>query len=425
MSSPPAATPAFTPSKWVSWLIALVPIFPPLYLAALGCLGHLRRLPLTTRYVLFFFAGTQLVAALFTPRPLLSLGLAATRTLLILAMIAAGVYLRDSRNLRPLLWGQLVIFVTAWGYTLATQGFSGVQERLGHPYYYIVSLGLVAVVALWLVVFWRGGRLRWRVPAGLLALITFLAAGSRGPLLALGVGSLMALALAGRQRLWWVLPLGVLALGLATLSTTLDLPVKPVERLLNDQTTGREHIWRDAVQGWKTSPIGGVGPYQGGSYLTYLFKDGCQLTPTLQRNDIQCPESLNRWSSVWLIAHNVWLHWLLETGVIGLLGLITVMSYALWQAVLNRDPFTISVLFGFTAMNVVDVVIALPSQHFAELWWVIVGVSLTSRVAFTKTRQTTRKFYENRTSSQNFKYPDIKSLRMAIVDSRYIPESTI
>lgn len=363
----------------MSWLIALVPIFPPLYLAALSCLGRLRTLPLTARYVLFFFASTQLVAALFTPRPLLSLGLAAARTLLILSMIAAGVYLRDSRNLKPLLWGQLVICATAWGYTLYTQGFAGVQERLGHPYYYIVSLGLVAVVALWLVVFWRGGRLWWRFPAGLLALATFLAAGSRGPLLALGVGSLAALAFAGRQRRWWVLLPGALALGVAALTTTLNLPLEPVERLLNDQTSGREYVWQDAVRGWQTSPVGGVGPYQGGPYLTYLYKDGCQLTPTLQRNKIECPEQLSRWSSVWLIAHNAWLHWLLESGVIGLSGLLAVMGYALWRSAQQGDPFVLAVLFGYTAMNVVDVVIAVPSPHFSELWWVCAGLALTHR----------------------------------------------
>lgn len=370
----------------MSGLIALVPIFPPLYLAALGCLGQLRTLPLTARYILFFFASTQLVAALFTPRPLLSLGLAAARTLLILGMVAAGVYLRNSRNLRPLLWGQLVICATAWGYTLYTQGFAGVQERLGHPYYYIVSLGLIAVVALWLVVFWRGGRLWWRLPAGGLALATFLAAGSRGPLLALGVGSLAALALAGRQRRWWVLLPGVLVLVLASVASTLNLPLKPAQRLLNDQTSGREYVWRDAVQGWKTSPIGGVGPYQGGPYLTYLFKDGCQLTPTLQRNEIQCPEALSRWSSVWLIAHNAWLHWLLETGVVGLLGLVTVMGYALWHAARLGDPFLLAVLYGYTAMNVVDVVIALPSQHFAELWWVVAGIGLAGTLDRAKAR---------------------------------------
>ena len=372
----PLDVPSFVPPKWVSWLIAFIPIFPPLYLVAFGSLKLLRTLPLTARCVLFFFASTQLVAALFTPRPLLSLGLAAARTLLVLAMISAGVYLRDSRNLRPLLWGQLVIFATAWGYTLYTQGFSGVQARLGHPYYYIVSLGLVAVIALWMVAFWHGGSLWWRIPVGIFAVLTFLAAGSRGPMLALIVGSLSALALSLRQRFWWLVLPVLTALVVMAASSSLHVPLKPIERLLNDQTTGREQVWQEAVQGWRTSPLGGVGPYQGGPYLTFLFKDGCQLTPTLSRNDITCPENLSRFSSVWLIAHNVWLHWLLESGVVGLCGLLIVMGYTLYMAICRAQALNLAILLGFTAMNVVDVVIAVPSPHFSELWWVVAGVTL-------------------------------------------------
>ncbi|MBB5361412.1 O-antigen ligase family protein [Deinococcus humi] len=366
----------FTPPRQVSWLIALIPIFPPLYLAAFGVLGQLRTLPLTARYVLFFFATTQLVAALFTPRPLLSLGLAAVRTLLILAMIAAGVYLRESRNLRPVLWGQLVIFVTAWGYTLSTQGWAGVQDRLGHPYYYVVSLGLVAVVALWITVFWRGGGW-WRWPAGGLALLTLLAAGSRGPLLALGVGSLAAALLAGRRgaRRWILLPLGLLLATVLTVSA-LQLPIAPITRLLNDQTGGRNFIWADAYAAWQTSPLGGVGAFQGGPYLTYLYKDGCQLTPTLEANQVTCPAWLGELSSAWLIAHNAWLHWLMETGVVGLAGLLAIYGYGLRAVTKSRDALLLAILFGYTAMNVVDVVIASPSQHFSELWWTVLGMGL-------------------------------------------------
>nr|WP_244977014.1 O-antigen ligase family protein [Deinococcus humi] len=354
----------------------MIPIFPPLYLAAFGVLGQLRTLPLTARYVLFFFATTQLVAALFTPRPLLSLGLAAVRTLLILAMIAAGVYLRESRNLRPVLWGQLVIFVTAWGYTLSTQGWAGVQDRLGHPYYYVVSLGLVAVVALWITVFWRGGGW-WRWPAGGLALLTLLAAGSRGPLLALGVGSLAAALLAGRRgaRRWILLPLGLLLATVLTVSA-LQLPIAPITRLLNDQTGGRNFIWADAYAAWQTSPLGGVGAFQGGPYLTYLYKDGCQLTPTLEANQVTCPAWLGELSSAWLIAHNAWLHWLMETGVVGLAGLLAIYGYGLRAVTKSRDALLLAILFGYTAMNVVDVVIASPSQHFSELWWTVLGMGL-------------------------------------------------
>ncbi|MGI8748915.1 MAG: O-antigen ligase family protein, partial [Deinococcus sp.] len=234
------AAPPLAPPRWVSWLIALVPVFPPLYFAALCCLGWLRTLPPTARLLLFVFGGSQLVAALFTPRPLLSLELTAARTLLILAMISAGVYLRHSRALRPLLWGQLIIFAVAWSYTLLTQGFAGVQARLGHPYYYVVSLGLVAVTALWLTVFWRGGSLWWRVPAGILAVVTFLAAGSRGPLLALIFGSLAAAVFSARRQFWWLLVPLVTATAIVAASSALRVPIQPVERLLNDQTSGRE-----------------------------------------------------------------------------------------------------------------------------------------------------------------------------------------
>jgi O-antigen ligase len=357
----------------VSWLLASVPVLLFPYAAALLTLGHLRRLSLPVRNLLFFFAATQLIAAMFTPRPLLSLGLAAFRTLVILAMISAGVYLQESRNLRPLLWGQVVVFVTAWVFSLASRGDQTLSGRLGHPYYYVVSLGLVAVVAIWLALFWRGGALWWRLLTGLLALVTFLAAGSRGPLLALVVGSAAALLFAGRKgtRRWILVPAG-LALAVAIAVNVFQLPINPVARLLDDQTSGRNFVWADAYAAWQTSPIGGVGAYQGGPYITYLFKDDCGLGSTPVINELGCKV----FNGTWLTAHNAWLHWLMETGVIGLIGLVAIYSYGLWAAARSRDPLLIAFLFGFTAMNLVDVVIALPSQHFSELFWVVLGVSV-------------------------------------------------
>ncbi|WP_237725017.1 O-antigen ligase family protein [Deinococcus alpinitundrae] len=372
----PAAMP-FAPPRWLSWLIAAVPVLPFFYLAAFGALGSLRNLPKVARWILFYFAASQVLAALLTPNPLLSLAFGGVRTLLILAMVAAGVFLQDSRQLRPLLWGQLVIFITAWGYTLLTQGVAGVAARLNHPYYYPVSLGLVAVTSLWLVMFWRGGAAWWRGVAGLIAVATLLAAGSRGPTLALVVGSVAALLLAGVRgsRRWVVVPLGVVATAIYVVSA-LQLKFTPILRLIDDQTSGRSFVWADALAAWQTSPLGGVGAYQGGPYLTYLFKGGCQLNPVLAANQIQCPEWLGGFSGLWLIAHNAWLQWLMETGVVGLSGLLLVYGYGLWSAAKSRDPLLIAVLFGYTAMNFVDVVIAVPSPHFAELWWVALGISV-------------------------------------------------
>ena len=377
----PSSTEAspFTPPKWIRCLIALVPIFPPLYLVAFGSLRILKTLPRNSKYVLYFFAVTQIIAALFTPDPPLSLALTTLRVFFILAMVSAGIYLRDSQNLRPLLWGQVVIFGTAWAYTLSTQGIAVVQERLGHPYYYVVSLGLVAVISTWIILSWKGGNLWWRIPVGIIAFVTFLAAGSRGPLLALVLGTLVGFVFQKNRRHIWIFVLTTLIIILIAGVARYQVPIQPIARLLNDQTSGRNEIWHEALEGWKTEPIGGVGPYQGGPYLTFLFKDGCHLTPTLERNDIDCPVSLNRWSSVWLIAHNVWLHWLLETGIIGLIGLSFLMIHILRRAFLLGDSLVVAILYGFTAMNVVDVVIAVPSPHFAELWWVCAGISLVKR----------------------------------------------
>ena len=369
----PFETPDFIPPKWVSWLIALVPIFPPLYLAAFGSLKLLRALPLTARWMLFFFASTQLVAALFTPRPLLSLGLAAARILLILAMISAGVYLRDSQNLRPLLWGQLVIFATAWGYTLYTQGLGGVQTRLGHPYYYIVSLGLVAVIALWIIILWRGGSLLWRIPAGLFALATFLAAGSRGPLLAL-VSGIIFLPFQKRAKALLLLTSLLFILLTAHLGSTFS----PVKRLLSDELNGRGQVWEEAVVGIKYSPLGGVGMYQGGLYLSSLLKDGCHLTPTIENAGLKCPLNLSKVSYIWLIAHNGVLNVLLEGGLFSLLGYVLVVSYMIYlMFLLKNETLIISILVGFGTMNLFDVVYVLPTQHFTELGWVFFGILIT------------------------------------------------
>jgi len=266
-------------------------------------------------------------------------------------------------------------FASAWAYTLATQGLGGVQARLGHPYYYIVTLGLVATIALWFIVFWRGGG-KWRWPAGIFAVATLLASGSRGPILALLTGSLAAFALRSRSRnrVFLLIPmLAAVFFGMASFKT--QIPFRPIERLLNDQTSGREFVWREAMDGWRTAPLGGVGPFQGGPYLFYLFKDGCQLTPTLERNEVRCPEQLSRWASALLIAHNVWLHWLLETGIIGTSGLLAVSIYGAIAVIKGKDPLMIAIIAGFAAINMVDVALTLPSVHFSELWWAVNGIA--------------------------------------------------
>lgn len=369
-----AAEPDRTLPRWVPWLIALTPVVPPLYVAAFGALGRLRELPVLLQRVLMFYVAAQLLAAVFTPSPLLSVPLAGARALLILAMIAAGVYLRDARTLRPMVWGYLIVFATAWAFSLIEIGPQAIQSRLGHPFYYIVSLGLLGVIALWMIVSWKGASPWWRFPAGAFALATIIAAGSRGPLLALAVGALAAVA-AGSYRYLRALALlaviGAAAFGLVPQLRNLN----PLERLATINLSGRDEVWQGAIHAFRASPLGGQGPYQLGPYLTYLYKDGCHLNPTLEQAGYTCPAWLERFSGAWLIAHNAFLHSLGEAGIIGTLGLGALFlagAVAVWR---TRNGLLLSIFWGFTAMNFVDVVTTVPSPHFAELFWVVVGIA--------------------------------------------------
>ncbi|WP_045234659.1 O-antigen ligase family protein [Deinococcus pimensis] len=390
MSAPVPTEPSVRHPRRLAWLIALVPVLPLLYVAALARLGALRGLDRTVRLVLGGYVVTQVLAALFTPDPLLSVPLALARAILLLAMIAAGVWLGDGRWLRPLLWGHLVVFVTAWAFTLATVGPSlGPAGRLSHPLYYFVSLGLLASVSLLIIVSWKGASPWWRFPAGALAVATLLASGSRGALVALAVGSLAAV-LAGNLRFLRALGLvvltGVLAVGVVP-NLRASLPVEggaPDTNLTSTTLSGRDEVWQGAIRAFRASPVGGQGPYLAGRFLTFLVRDRCQLSPALEDAGVHCPAWVDRFRGVWSTAHNVVLHSLAETGVIGTAGLLALFALgavATWRV---RDGLLLAIFWGFMAMNVVDVVTTLPSPHFAELFWVTVGVAL-ARSGWTRT----------------------------------------
>ncbi|MBB6097619.1 O-antigen ligase [Deinobacterium chartae] len=325
------------------------------------------------------FVLFQLLAALFTPHPLASLGVASLRSAFIVALLAAGVWLRRSERLRPLLWGYLAVFVTAWVSTVwqfAANPQGLLEIRLLHPYYYFVTLGLLAAIALWLTVSWKGGSWLWRLPVIVFSLATLAASGSRGPILALIVGA-VATALCGHRRYLW----GILLTGMLGLAAVAALPqlreAASVERLVTLGLTGRDEVWQGALEAFRQNPVGGAGPYQIGPYLEFLYKDGCNLTPWLMNEGVGCPAWLEPFRGAWLIAHNLLLHSLAETGILGTLGLLALLglgAYATWR---SRDGLLVSIFWGFMAMSLIDVVTAVPSMGFSELFWVGIGIALT------------------------------------------------
>jgi len=363
--------------RWLSYYLALVPVFPPLYLAGFYGLRFWKSLRPPARYALMLFLALELLAALFSPRPLLSLPLALLRGLFILGLIGVGVWLGRSERLGPLLYGLLVVYlvalITSW-ITVGDRLFH--WARLVHPYYTTVSLGLSAALGLLLAV-GVPSLPRWvRILGGVLALVVLLFAGSRGALLALFVGAMAAAAFGGVRYLR-ALGVGGLALGVALFLAESERKVGAITRLLNlKNLSGRDKVWEGAVEAFRAHPLGGSGPYQLGPYLDHLYRVGCHLWVGAERLGLRCPAWLEPFAGAWLIAHNVLLHALGETGIIGTLGWAVLYLLAGYAVVRARDPLVAAIFFGFMAMGLVDNPTLVPSLSLAEVFWVAVGIAL-------------------------------------------------
>ena len=363
--------------RWLKVYLALVPVFPPLYLAGFWGLGQLRRLKPWVRWTLFAFLLTQLAAALLSPNPLPSLVLALVRALFILGLIGVGVWLKESQRLGYLLYGYVIVYLVAFWTSWQAWGEKLFDwARLVHPYYTTVSIGLAGALGILLA---AGSRElpRWfRLLGGGLALLALLFSGSRGALLLLVTGGLAALALGGRRYLS-ALAAGGGALLVAYLATQRERPIHALARILDfDNLNGRDKIWAGALRAFHEHPVGGTGPYQLGPYLDFLHRHGCHLWIGAERLGLRCPEWLEPFYGAWLIAHNTWLHALGETGVVGTVGWALLYLLGAYATIRARDPLAAAIFFGFLAMGLVDNPTLVPSLSPAEAFWVALGTAL-------------------------------------------------
>ena len=365
--------------RWLPFYLALVPVFPPLYLAAFAGLRFLRGLAPLTRAGLGAFLGLELLAALFSPRPLVSLVLALLRGLFVLGLLGIGVWLKDRRWLGYPLYGYAVVYLVALLVSARVLGPALLHwARLVHPYYTTVSLGLAGAVGILLAV--GVPRLpRWfRLGAGALAFVVLLLAGSRGAVLALFVGGTAAALVGGARYLKALGGLGLLT-GLALFLAESERKVGAITRLLNlKNLSGRDKVWEGAIAAFQAHPLGGAGPYQLGPYLEHLYRSGCHLWVAAERLGLRCPDWLAPFYGAWLIAHNLVLHALGETGILGTLGWLVLYLLVGYAAVRARDPLLVAIFAGYLAMSLVDNPTLVPSLSLAELFWVAMGMALAA-----------------------------------------------
>lgn len=368
----PAEVPAPEPPRWVPfWLAALPALYVMSPLALLG-LPQLRRLPRAAWWVLGFYALSQQLPALFSPEPLLASVLALARTGLMFGLIGVGVWLVQSERLRVLGFGLLLVYVTALVFT----GLSGVDpfsSRLSHPYMTSITLGLAGATGVWLALFAKG-KLVWKVPLGLLGLAVLLLSGSRGPLAAALIGCVAGFIIRRGRRL----ALGVVA-GAALLTGAFyigqKLDVRAITRLSNADTTGRDIVWYNTLSVIQSEPLSGVGSYLLGKRLSPPG-DSCELWVAANGTAPSCREWVKKLGSPWLIAHNVSLQQLAETGPLGLLGLFMLLGAVVASALHSRDPLGVAVISGLLVATANDNTLLVPSPFFAEVFWVTAGMQL-------------------------------------------------
>ncbi|OLV15619.1 conserved membrane spanning protein [Deinococcus marmoris] len=363
------------------WL-ALIPVVPLVAPLAFGALASLRRLPRPWLALISVFVFLQVIAATLTPDPLVSVPLAFLRAAYTVALITAGFVLGSAGALRPALIGYGVVAVTAFITTLSIYGYGpqALGERLAHPYYTSVSLGLAGTLGLLLAITWKGGPLAWRVLGGGLSLGLFLWSGSRGPLIALTAGLLAVLATS--FRIQWkatLLTVGAAAALVFALQGTQGSAI--TGRFMENALNGRDAFWTDALDTARAHPWGGVGPYQLGPHLSTQYHQGDTNCSFWLKEEVyglkSCPAIVNRFRGAWLIAHNTAFHLLGESGVIGLSGWLALMGALALAAWRSGDPLVNALTWAAAGMGLVDNPTLLPNLGHAELYWLASGIGVS------------------------------------------------
>ena len=361
------------PPRWIApWLALLAPLYVISPLALLALL-QLKKLPRTAKWILAFYAISQQLPALFSPDLLLASLLAALRTLLMLGFIGTGVALNDQGRLRSFAIGLGIVFATALVYFLFS-AHDLATLRLSHPYMTSTSLGLAGALGTWFALF-NLARPISRVLLGVSSLGVLVFSGSRSALVAAVISSLLAL-LVENKRVQRLVIVGGLVLGSAVVALGQHYEIAPIQRLTTLDTTDRDVIWSDTFSVIRQAPLSGVGSYLLGRSLAPT-SGACKLYPTAEGRVSTCPAWLARLGSPWLIAHNLMLQQLAETGPLGLAGLLVLLCFVAAHCTASREPFAVAVVVGLLLTSVFDNTLLVPSPFFAELFWIVVGMQLS------------------------------------------------
>lgn len=359
------------PLRW----LGLVPVFPPVSVLSLLAWRAWKGLPKWLRWVLILFVASQVTAALFSPQPVLSLGLAMARAALVGGLVLYGWSRGERLQLRGFAVSIAIVLTTSLGFWLWNSGENGAARP---EFFWVGSngIGVLGAVLVWLMVLQEGRWPIWRALGVLLGVLALWWSEAYAAWLGLGVGLLFAMS----HPVVRVMRLLVAAGAAAVL---LWRPWRdPLLATVGPLLSGREGVWQAAARISEAFPWGGTGPYQYGSWASPLA-DRCRTLPVLEtilnRAD-GCPEWLAQLQQPWLIAHSGLLHALAETGWVGTFGWLLlwgILTAGVWLA---RWPLGQATFLGLLTISLVDNVTLVPSPGYAELFYILGGAGVARLV---------------------------------------------
>lgn len=298
---------------------------------------------------------------------------------------------------RDMAW--FLLSVAVWGVTVSVAWMVAFLIARNTPHTTTTTLDLDVLVGLPLAVLFA---VRTWPPRGAdLIRLVLLAAGStflysRATMVAIGITVVGVLIVTRSVRkagvalasiaAGWVIVLGssLILYGSTSLVATTFLRLQSIgnTQLAPYTIPNREAIWRDALRIWKRSPVVGVGYHD---YFIYSTVTEIKAASAPEPNDL--------FSSRIKSAHNDYLSWLSEMGIVGLGILIAFYGTALGLAIAHwrresdqrlRAGYAMGLILAFLTISIFGEVL-IPrtpdSTALAMIWWIFFATLFSGAAA--------------------------------------------
>lgn len=347
------------------------PIFPIVNLLFLDGCRHFKKFPIYFKYFLLFFALTQIIPSFGSQNIFQSLFFSTLKILLISGLISVGFILRNDE--KPFKYFSFFAFFSLLCALLYTYVYpSATHARLSHPYMTSTTLGIVSGYLMWFSLFSYKKYIFLNSIYFIMGLVCIVISGSRGVMFSVFLSIFIGMLSEKSHKkyyLYFFVSLGVIAI------ISMNIQMEYVQRLYISDLSGRSALWYQVMTLINEYPIFGVGHYQLGRYLTV----DPYICPSFHLTAVSlgiCNSLFNYLGNPWIIAHNMVLQEIAQSGIFGFLGMYIVVFFCL-KCILST-PVTIIRVIGVGSMffNIFDNTFLLPTHFFGEFFWIASGMAI-------------------------------------------------